>query len=374
MLNIVKESAANRDTASGLVLTDITSEASKLPAFDGHERVWLGSDRNRGLTAIVGIHNTVLGPACGGTRIWPYESFDAAVTDALRLSRGMTFKSAIAGLPFGGDKAVIIADPKTDKTSQLLEAYAEMLQALDGQYFTGEDVGMTLADADYIRERTPYISGTTVGGSGNPSPVTARGVYLGLKAAWKYKSGTDSLNGVRIAVQGLGSVGWALAEDLAKDGAKLVVADVDAERVAAAVKRLCATAIDVGGILFADAEILAPCALGGILNKETIPQVKVRVVAGAANNQLADHGDAQLLAERGILYAPDYVINGGGIVNVAMELMPGGYDRKAVEAKVAQIPVTLTTIFQRAEKENRPTNDVSLAMAREIIACAGRRP
>src|SRR5690554_4336621 len=193
------------NTASTLRLTDITARAKKLEAFDQHEQIWLGEDETRGLTAIVAIHSTALGPALGGTRIWPHPTFEAALTDALRLSRGMTFKAAIAGVPFGGGKAVIQADSRTDKTPAMFEAYAEMLSALNGQYFTGEDVGLTLADADFLRARTPNISGTTQGGSGNPSPVTALGVFLGLKAAVRRARGTETLAGLTVAVQGLGS-------------------------------------------------------------------------------------------------------------------------------------------------------------------------
>lgn len=370
MLNTFQEKPETRAAGGSLRVTEITDQAAKMPAYDGHEHVWLGSDNERGLTAIVAVHNTALGPGCGGTRIWAHKDFDAALTDALRLSRGMTFKSAIAGLPLGGGKAVIMADAKTEKTPQLLEAYAEMLNILGGKYYTAEDVGMTLADADFIRERSTHIFGTTAGGSGNPSPVTARGVYLGVRAAWKYKTGSEAMNGLRVAIQGLGSVGWSVAESLAGDGARLIVADIDTDRVARAVSELGAQAANADEILFANADIVAPCALGGVLNAQTIPALKASVVAGAANNQLAEHGDAMRLRQRGILYAPDYVINGGGIINVAMEIMPGGYDRAAVDQKVARIPDTLTAIFKRADGENRATNDVSLDMAREIIAAA----
>ena len=353
-----------------LKLTDITAKAARLADFDGHERVWLGEDGTRGLTAIVAIHNTALGPALGGTRVWPHPTFEAALTDVLRLSRGMTYKAAIAGVPFGGGKAVIKADPKTEKTPDMLDAYAEMLAMLNGQYFTGEDVGLTLADADFLRERTPNISGTTVGGSGNPSPVTAQGTYLGIKAAMKHRTGSDALKDVRVAVQGLGSVGRALCERLHADGAALLVADLDEVRVASAVEAFGAQAVASQTIVAAPADIFAPCALGGVLSKDTIPHLKATIVAGAANNQLARHEDAAHLMRRGVLYAPDYVINGGGLVNVAMELMPGGYDRAAVMEKVEEIPATLTTIFERADREGRPTNDIAQAMAERLIGQA----
>lgn len=355
---------------STLVLTDITSRASALEAFDGHEQIWLGEDEARDLTAIVAIHDTTLGPALGGTRVWPHESFEAALTDALRLSRGMTLKSAVAGMPFGGGKAVIIADPRTDKTPGLLEAYAEMLLALNGQYFTGEDVGLTLADADFLRERTPNVTGTTTGGSGNPSPVTAQGVFLGIKAALAHRRGSDQLEGVTVAVQGLGSVGRTLCDKLDAEGAELIVADIDESRVSYAVRTLGAKAVPTASILSAEADVLAPCALGGLLSEVSIPQVRAEIVAGAANIQLVRHHDARLLMQRGILYAPDYVINGGGLINVAAELAPGGYDRADAMARVARIPDVLTDIFRRSDAEGRPTNDIAQEIAAERLAAA----
>jgi leucine dehydrogenase len=356
------------DPSTSLEITEITGEAARLEAFDGHECIWLGRDRERGLTAIVAIHNTVLGPALGGTRIWPHESFEAGLTDALRLSRGMTLKSAVAGLPLGGGKAVIIADPRRDKTPALLEAYAEMLAALEGQFITAEDVGLTLADADFLRERTSNVCGTTRGGSGNPSPVTAHGVFLGLKAAVRYKLGRGVLEGLTVAVQGLGSVGWSLCDKLAGEGADLVVTDLDEARTREAAVRFHAQAVAPDEILTVRADIFAPCALGGILSGETIPPLAVKIVAGAANNQLQRHEDAWLLRERGILYAPDYVINAGGLINVMGELEPGGYNRDKVMRRVARIPEVLTEIFRRADAENRATNDVAQSIAEERIA------
>ncbi|MGY6710421.1 MAG: Glu/Leu/Phe/Val family dehydrogenase [Rhizobiaceae bacterium] len=360
----------NPKSGSSLVLSDITARASSLAAFDNHEQIWLGEDAERGLTAIVAIHDTTLGPALGGTRVWPHENFDAALTDALRLSRGMTLKSAVAGMPFGGGKAVIIADSKTEKTPALLEAYAEMLLALNGQYFTGEDVGLTLADADFLRERTPNVTGTTKGGSGNPSPVTAHGVFLGLKAALAHRRGTDRLAGIRVAVQGLGSVGRTLADKLHAEGATLIVADIDANRVRDAVETLGAEPCATDAILKADADVLAPCALGGLFDADTIPLVQAEIVAGAANNQLARHEDARLLMERGILYVPDYVINAGGLINVAAELAPGGYDRADAMARVARIPEVLADIFRRSDDERRPTNDIAQEIAAERLAAS----
>ena len=354
-------------SVSTLKLTDITGRATHYSAFDGHEQVWLGEDTARGLTAIVAIHDTALGPALGGTRVWAHPTFEAALTDVLRLSRGMTFKAAIAGVPFGGGKAVIKADPRTQKTPELLEAYAEMLAALNGQYYTGEDVGLTLADADFLRTRTANISGTTQGGSGNPSPVTALGTFLGLKAAVGHARGDDRLDGLRVAVQGLGSVGWSLCERLHAEGAALIVADIDESRVSRAQKAFGARPVETATIVAAEADVFAPCALGGVLSADTIPYLRAKIVAGAANNQLARHEDAAHLMRRGVLYAPDYVINAGGLINVAAELDHDGYDRARVMEKVAQIPQTLTAIFDRAAAEGVPTNDIAQTLAQERI-------
>jgi leucine dehydrogenase len=350
-----------------LSLIDITKETTGLEAFDGHEQVWLGRDLVRGLTAIVAIHSTALGPALGGTRVWPHQSFEAALTDALRLSRGMTYKAAVAGVPFGGGKAVIVADAKIGKTRALLEAYADMLAALDGQFYTGEDVGFTLADADFLRTRTSNVTGTTIGGSGNPSPVTAHGVFLGLKAALAHRTGSERLPGIRVAVQGLGSVGWSLCQKLHAEGALLTVADIDATKVAKAKDAFDATFVAPERIVEAEADIFAPCALGNAITQASIPALKATIVAGSANNQLETHDCAKLLMQRGVLYTPDYVINAGGMINVAAELAPGGYDRNAAMARVSKVPATLRSVFRRSDAENRPTNDVAEAIALERL-------
>lgn len=354
-------------TVSSLVVEDITLSASRLDGFDGHWKVYLGRDDERGLTAIIAIHDTTLGPALGGTRVWMHDSFDAAVTDALRLSRGMTLKAAIAGLPFGGGKAVIRADAKHDKTPALLDAYAEMLSQVTKTYVTAEDVGLTLADADYLRARTPNVAGTTVGGSGNPSAYTAEGVFLGIKAALRHKTGSDELPGCTVAIQGLGAVGWALAERLAGSGAKLFAADINDEQCRRAADVFGAQIVPPDAILFADADVFAPCALGAVISQETIPGLRAGIVAGSANNQLLCHTDAAVLKDRGILYAPDYVINAGGLINVAAEIERGGYDRNRVMEKIAQIPVTLSEIFAEADRSGEATNDIALAMAKTRI-------
>lgn len=357
---------------STLSLADITADAARLADFDGHEQVWLGRDEERGLAAIVAIHDTALGPALGGTRVWAHEGLEAGLTDALRLSRGMTLKAAVAGLAYGGGKAVIVADPRRGKTPAMLEAYAEMLAALDGQFYTAEDVGLTLEDADFLAARAPNVTGTTRGGSGNPSPVTAHGVFLGLKCALRHRLGVERLDGVRVAIQGLGAVGFALARELAREGAALTVSDIDPARSRKAVEHLGATAVSGDTILAAGVDVLAPCALGAVLSAGTVPAIRAAVVAGAANNQLATPADAARLRARGILHAPDYVINAGGLVNVAQELSPRGYDAEAVMRRVAQIPRTLAAIFRRAEAEGTTTEAVAAEIAMERVRAARR--
>ena len=280
--------------------------------------------------------------------------------------------NAVAGLRLGGGKAVIIADPKAHKTPAMLEAYAEMLAALDGQFITAEDVGLTIEDADFLRARASNVTGTTRGGSGNPSPVTAHGVFLGLKAALRHRRGNDRLDGVRVAVQGLGAVGWSLAKKLSQEGAVLTVADIDPARARKAVEHLGATAAEGNAIMAADFDVFAPCALGAILSAESIPLLKATIVAGSANNQLASPADAARLKDRNILYAPDYVINAGGLINVAEELSRTGYDGEAAMKRVGQIPRTLTAIFRRAEEEGRTTDAVAETIAMERIAAARR--
>ena len=353
-----------------LAVRDITGEARKLPDFAGHERIVSGHDPLRGLTAIVAVHSTALGPALGGTRIWPFETFEDALTDVLRLSHGMTLKAAVSGLPLGGGKAVIIADPRAAKPRPILEAYADMLRTLRDTFITAEDVGMSLADADFLKTLTPNVSGTTSGGSGNPSPVTAEGTFLGLRTAVRHRFGSEDLSGLRVAVQGLGAVGRALCERLHAAGASLTVADIDKARVDAAVADFGARGTDPGAIVAAEADVLAPCALGGVLSERTIPALKAKVVAGSANNQLARAEDARRLQKRGILYAPDYVINAGGLINVAAELAPGGYDRAAAMSKLHEIPQTLDRIFATALKTGATTSDVARSIAEERIAAA----
>jgi leucine dehydrogenase len=355
-----------------LVISEITKEARRRPAYDGHEAIWLGEDERRGLTAIVAIHNSVLGPGLGGTRFHRYDNVNAALDDVLRLSRGMTFKASIAGLPFGGGKAVIVMAGGNHTRNEMLEAYAEMLASLRGRFVTAEDVGMTIEDADFLRSRTDNISGTTIGGSGNPAPFTADGVFRGIEAAAAFAFGDANLSGRTVAVQGLGAVGFKLCRLLHEAGVRLKVTDLATDRVERARKDFSAEAIEAGQIIGAQADIFAPCALGAVIGQQTIPMLRTRIVAGSANNVLAEHGDAAGLMDRGILYAPDYVINAGGLINVAAELAPGGYDRQAVVTRIGQIPETLRRIFVRARSENLPTNKIAQAMAMERIDAARR--
>ncbi len=288
------------------------------PDFDHHQSVHFHQDAASGLRAIIAIHNTNLGPALGGCRMWSYADDTEALDDVLRLSKGMTYKAAMAGLDFGGGKAVIIGDSRTQKTDGLIRAMARFIDSLGGAYHTGEDVGMTVADMDIMRQVTPYAHGVS-DGSGNPSPATAWGVFVGIRAAARHRLGSGELDGVKVAVQGLGNVGAALCRYLADAGARLTIADIDAEKVRAAQEAFGATAVVSDDIHRADVEIFAPCALGAGLNDATIPELKAAVVAGSANNQLAEARHGDILREKSILYAPDYVINAGGLIDIAAE-------------------------------------------------------
>ena len=344
------------------------------PAFDDHEQVIFFYDRDSGLQAIIALHDTTLGPAVGGCRMWPYASEAEALTDVLRLSKGMTFKAAMAELPYGGGKTVIIGDSRKDKSEALFRALGRAIDSLGGRYYTGEDVGTSPADMDWAREETRYVLGCDKGGSGDPSPVTARGVWLGIRAAVKHQLGRDDLDGVRIAIQGLGHVGYNLARLLAQDGARLLIADLDGARVERAADEFAARPLAADAILGAECDVLAPCALGGVINDGTVAQLACRIVAGAANNQLLEDRHGAALHARGILYAPDYVINAGGLINIAQELEPGGYDRDRALARVAAIGTTLEEVFERAAQADLPTHEVADRIARERIAAGGRRP
>ena len=337
--------------------------------FDGHELVVFGHDAPSGLRAIMAIHSTALGPAAGGCRMWPYKSTSAAISDVLRLSRGMSYKNAMAGLDFGGGKAVIIGDARKAKTPELFEAFGRLVDSLGGRYITAEDVGTTIADMAHVARSTQFVSGLGRApgeAGGDPGPKTALGVFLGIKAAVKFRLGRADLKGVTVAIQGLGGVGYHLSGLLAAEGAQLRVADVDP----AAVQRVCdefkARAVPVEKVLAEDVDVLAPCALGAVLDGESIPRLRARIVAGAANNQLARAEDGAALQAAGILYAPDYVLNAGGIISVAREYY-GGTEAQVV-ADIQAIPVRLAEIFERARRENRATNEVADEMARARLA------
>jgi leucine dehydrogenase len=341
------------------------------PDFDFHETVAFFSDEASGLRAIIAIHSTVLGPACGGTRMHAYRDYDAALTDALRLSRSMSYKSAIADLPLGGGKAVIIGEPSRDKSEAGFLAYANAINTLGGRYVTAMDVGITPADMPVIAKGTKYIAGYDQPGKtgGDSGPLTALGVFVGLKAAVRHRLGLDSTRGLSVAIQGLGKVGMGLAERLAAEGARLLVADVNADRVNLAVDRFRATSVPPGDIVTAQCDVFAPCALGAILNETTIPKLLARVVAGGANNQLARPKHGSMLTERGILYAPDYVINGGGIIRVAGQIY--NWSDAEIERRVLAIADTLTAVFRRAETERAPTSAIADRMAEERVARGG---
>jgi leucine dehydrogenase len=336
--------------------------------FDDHETVAFFDDKNTGLRAIIAIHSTTLGPACGGVRMHPYASGDEALTDALRLARGMSYKSAIAGLPLGGGKAVILGDPLKDKSEARLLAFADCVNALAGRYIAAMDVGMTPRDMPVIARRTKYIGGYDQPGKtgGDSGPLTALGVFVGLKAAVKHRLGVDTTRDLTVAIQGLGKVGMDLAKRLHAEGARLVVADVNADAARTAAETLNAEVVPPDAIVTAKCDVLSPNALGAILNDVTIPALHARVIAGGANNQLAEgrHGDA--LAARNVLYAPDYVINGGGIIRVAGQIFD--WPDADIEARVLAIAGTLNEIFRRADVESVPTGVIADRMAEERIA------
>jgi len=333
--------------------------------FDHHETVAFFDHKASGLKAIIAIHSTALGPACGGTRAYPYKSSDAALTDVLRLSRGMSYKNAIADLPLGGGKAVFIGDPATDKTEARLLAYADAVNTLGGRYITAMDVGMTQRDMPVIARGTKFVAGFDQPGKsgGESGPMTVLGVFLGLKAAVKHRLGAETTKGLVVAVQGLGKVGMELARHLHEEGARLLVADVHRESVDRAVAAFDAKAVDPEEIITAECDVLSPNALGAILNERTVPALHARVVGGAANNQLAHDGDGAALQARGILYAPDYVINGGGVICVAGQIL--NWNNAEIERRVRAIPDRLAQIFRRAELDGAPTNAVADRMAEE---------
>ncbi len=339
----------------------------------GHEQVVFCTDKESGLRAIIAIHNTTLGPALGGTRMWTYTSDEEALTDVLRLSRGMTYKASVAGLNLGGGKAVVIGDPNKDKTEAMFRAFGRFVEGLAGRYITAEDVGTTVRDMEYVRMETKYVTGIdkALGGSGDPSPVTAFGVYMGMKASMKSLTGSDSLKGKTVAVQGAGHVAEFVCQHLKKEGAKIFISDIFAEKVERVAKAAGATVVEAEAIYDVAADIFCPCALGAIVNDHTIPRFKFKIIAGGANNQLAEeakHGP--MLIERDILYAPDYAINAGGLINVYNELE--GYSQERALKQAEGIYDTMLTIFSIAKKEHVPTYEASNRLAEQRIRSIGR--
>ncbi|MDO8378680.1 Glu/Leu/Phe/Val dehydrogenase dimerization domain-containing protein [Phenylobacterium sp.] len=345
------------------------------PAFEGHESVNAFFDEKTGLKCIIAVHSTALGPAAGGCRMWPYASADLALEDALRLSRAMSYKNAMADIPLGGGKAVIIGDSRTQKTPALFEAFGRAVDTLGGRYWTAEDVGVSPADLMHARRQTRHVAGLEghAAASGDPSPVTAEGIFRGVKLSVRRALNRD-LDGVTVAIQGVGHVGAYLADKLHAAGARLILTDTNAEALRAVAERTGARIVSPADIFETDADVFAPCALGGAINAETLPRLRAGIIAGGANNQLASPEIGRALFERGMLYAPDYVINGGGIINVAAEIaaLEAGtsFDPAWVAAKLDRLMETLDEVLSRAASERRPTHEVANEMAKARIAAA----
>lgn len=343
--------------------------------FDDHELVQVVRDRASGLTAIIALHSTHLGPGAGGTRFWHYGDPAMAMRDALRLSRGMSYKNAMAGLPMGGGKAVILADPARTKTPELLAAFGRAVDSLGGRYVTAEDVGITEADMVAVSRQTRHVTGLPASdkaqAGGDPGPFTARGIFYGIKAAVAHKLGTDSLRGIHVAIQGTGSVGGGVARLLAAEGARLTLADVNADRAAGLAAELGGEAVAAEAIMDTECDVFSPNALGAILDDAGIARLRAAIVAGGANNQLARPEHGQILAARGILYAPDYVINAGGIIAVALEYLarehgqPSSLDE--VHRRLEEIPGRLTAIWNESKASGRSADQVADSMAQTLI-------
>ncbi len=337
-----------------------------------HEQVLFCHDKTVGLKAIIAIHNTSLGPALGGTRMWNYKNEDEALIDVLRLSKGMTYKAAAAGLNLGGGKAVIIGDAKTQKTEGLFRAFGQFVNSLNGKYITAEDVGTCEQDMEYIYMETPWVTGIPkdFGGSGDPSPYTAHGVLMGIKASTKEKFGTDSLKGIRVAVQGLGNVGSNLVKYLHQEGAIVTVADIDQDKAKLIVDKYGAQMSSTDQIVFTECDVFAPCALGAVVNDNTINKLKCKVIAGGANNQLAEPRHGEILREMGILYAPDYVINAGGLMNVFVELE--GYSSDRAFDKTRKVYDNLMKVYSIAKRDNIATHVAADRLAEDRIKTIGQ--
>ncbi|MGE3175388.1 MAG: Glu/Leu/Phe/Val dehydrogenase dimerization domain-containing protein [Planctomycetota bacterium] len=347
-----------------LKITDIQVE--------GYERVVGCTDAASGLRAFIAVHDTTLGPALGGLRMWPYGSDDEALFDVKRLSRGMTYKSAVAKTGLGGGKAVILGDPKTIKSEALYLAMGRFVDALGGRYITAEDVNTTIEDLEIIRRATKHVTGLARkdGGSGNPSPYTAYGVYLGIRAALGWQFGNDDPKGRKVAIQGVGAVGSALAKRLVEAGAVVYGADRNQERLQQLQESIGLQPVDEKDILTLECDVFAPCALGAIVNDQTIPGFRCPIIAGAANNLLLEPRHGKALVDRKILYAPDYVINAGGIINVSVEFHPGGYDEHVALEKIERIPQALKELWTIAKEERIPPSDAADRLAERIVADA----
>jgi leucine dehydrogenase len=335
----------------------------------GHEQIVLCSDPAVGYRGIIAIHDTTLGPALGGTRFWNYATEDEAIVDALRLAKGMTYKAAVTGLNLGGGKSVIIGDPRTKRREMIFRAHGRFVDSLKGRYITAEDVGTGVEDMDFVQMETKFVAGLQ-GGSGDPSPITAYGTYQGIKACLKEKNGNDSVKGLRIAVQGAGHVGYYLCQFLAEEGARLIVTDIDEERVRAVVEEFGAEAVAPDKIYSVDAPVFAPCALGAIVNDKTLKVMKFQIIAGAANNQLEEERHGDELERRGVLYAPDYVINAGGLINVYGELYRWSADR--AKRKAGEIYETLLQLFELSKREGLPTYKAADRLAEQRIEQVAR--
>jgi leucine dehydrogenase len=334
----------------------------------GHEQLVLCQDSASGYRGIIAVHSTVLGPALGGTRFWSYASDEEAIVDALRLARGMTYKNAVAGLNLGGGKSVIIGDNKTTDREMIFRAHGRFVESLGGRYITAEDVGTSTADMDYVHMETDYVSGLA-GRSGDPSPVTAHGVFRAIQASAKERWGKDDLTGKIISIQGCGHVGYYLAKELHEAGAKLIVTDIDPERVKRVVNEFGARAVTADEIYAVQADIFAPCALGAIINDKTIPQLKVEIVSGAANNVLLEERHGDELERKKILYAPDYVANAGGVINVYSEL--AGWTSARAFRKADEIYDTILKVFAIAKNEGIPTYLAADRLAEQRIQAVG---
>jgi len=334
----------------------------------GHEQVVLCHDESSGYRGIIAIHSTTLGPALGGTRFWNYASDEEAIVDALRLARGMTYKNAVAGLNLGGGKSVIIGDNRTADREMIFRAHGRFVESLGGRYITAEDVGTSTADMDFVHMETDYVAGLA-GRSGDPSPVTAHGVFRAIQASAKERWGSDDLSDRTVTVQGCGHVGYYLAKELHQAGAKLVVTDIDAERVKRVVNEFGARAVSPEEIYGVEAHIFAPCALGAIINDKTLPQLRVEIVAGAANNQLQEDRHGVELEKKGILYAPDYVANAGGVINVYSEL--AGWSSARAFRKADEIYDTILRVFEISKRDTLPTYEAADRLAEQRIRAVG---